>query len=87
MRRNGDGDVDYQCLECPDTQVCMRISGQTAWENNWCYLKDPAVNYASLGLSVNQERLPTRLYQHCINCMSSDIPDAICTFATNYFTT
>jgi len=65
----------------------MRISGQTAWENNWCYLKDPAVNYANLGLSVNQERLPTRLYQHCINCMSSDIPDAICTFATNYFTT
>jgi hypothetical protein len=85
MRRLGDGDVNYQCLECPATQVCVQAG--EAWENNWCYLKDPAVNYRTLGLAVDQERLPVWDYGWCVNCAAEEMANSVCTWATNYFTT
>lgn len=80
-------DTSYQCIQCPDTQVCLIVPGQAKWENNWCYLKDPAVNYGSLGLLVDQQRLPAYEAKWCIDCKAQAIKDQICTFATNYFTT
>lgn len=46
-------DSKYQCLQCPDTHVCLILPGQKTWEHNWCYLKDPLVDYSSLGLLVD----------------------------------
>lgn len=65
----------------------MIVAGQTTWENNWCYLKDPAADYAGAGLLVDQERHPAWRYEYCIDCKDSAIKDALCTFGTNYFTT
>jgi hypothetical protein len=44
--------TDYQCLECPDLQVCLiqTDTGTPVLENNWCYLKDPNTDYEALGL-------------------------------------
>ena len=79
----------YQCLECPDLQVCLvqTDSGAPALESNWCYLKDPTTDYAALGLAGGPERLPEWKYRWCIDCNSQELADSLCTFATNYFTT
>ena len=67
--------------------MCLILPGQKTWEHNWCYLKDPDVDYSSLGLLVDQQRLPAYEAKWCIDCKSKEIKDKICTFATNYFTT
>lgn len=82
-----DAGADYQCLQCPDLQVCLIVSGQSTWENNWCYLKDPATDYAALGLASGQERLPEWQQRWCIDCKAEALADQLCTFATTYFTT
>ena len=81
--------ADYQCLQCPDLQVCLLAGGAAnrRLENNWCYLRDPATDYAALGLLGGPERLPEWQARWCIDCNAAALADSLCTFATNYFTT